>query len=70
MITDIQTVRFYRTEKDANNNDCTPEYGLLICVNGDTVRIIDDKGFHVKRTEMYSYTETNDIGLHNLKIGK
>ena len=68
MITDIQTVRFFRTEKDANK--AKYENGLLICTDGDFIQIVDDKNKMLKHEDIWSYTETNDIGLHNLKIGK
>lgn len=63
MITSIQTVRFWRTEKDLKNEN--HEEGLLL--NEGEFHLIDSNGEKVDN--VWTYSITSEISLFNLKIG-
>jgi hypothetical protein len=63
MITSIQSVYFFRTEKDAINENY--EHGLLF--NEGEFGIIDDKGQVLEG--VWSYNITSNLSITNIKIG-
>lgn len=63
MITSIQTVKFWRTQDDHNNQNT--EEGLLF--NEGEFHLIDSNGEKVDN--VWTYSTTLEIALFNLKIG-
>ena len=68
MITKIRTCQFVTIDNAETKSES--KQGILICINNEIIKIIDDYGFVIPHNELYSYLETSDIYLNNLKIGK